>query len=791
MGRYLALLLALMLGSWIAFADQLLPDSVPAGAPATEFSADRAFSDVTLMGATPHPIGSPANARVRDALVARMTELGLEVQVRPGVGVWTRHTASGRLAGGPVENVIGILPGRDRGKPALGLMAHYDSVPGSPGAADNIMGVATALETVRAIKARGSPARDVMLIMTDGEETGLLGANHFFQRDPLARRLGLVMNLEARGSSGRVQMFQTSPDNGELIRLFQSTAKRPATSSLASLVYEVMPNDTDLTEALAVGLPGLNYAITGRAFDYHSPTATPENLDRRSLQDMGTQALSFASEAAFAPELPGPAPSPVYANLFGDIVIAYPVWLGWLLIAVIVVLLAFAVRWARLSGEFPAIDILHGAGALAFGAIGSVAAIQFARRLTGAEFGFLEQRFLLAHVVPWEWAIMLISLGFMMLAAGDLARGRRWMAAVPLALGLGCSAFGAFDPIGAISGVVAAILGWFVYRRRTGRKGAWAGVLLLTLAMAILLQAFAPAASFVLVWPLLIAAFSAAATSLAARRGLLPLLAMVILAALALGWEGGISHAAFEAMDFMPIFGLQMVTVGVVLWPLAQPDNGAQKGLVVGMILLFGGFALTAFIRSEEPWSPRYPQVSYVGYQVDQDTRRAWLFSPKADESGWTMRLLGPEARDLSHWAWPQPMRATDARYVEASAPTINLIRLSNGMLRLTAAAPPGARTLTLRLRTATPSRVTTMSGIPVDMNLPPAQWVRVDWAAPGQGLTLDFRPTGSGRIEVRYTAGFDAWPTGVEPLPTRPADVMPWDNSDSTFVSGTRAFTW
>jgi hypothetical protein len=130
-----------------------------------------------------------------------------------------------------------------------------------------------------------------------------------------------------------------------------------------------MPNDTDLTEALAVGLPGLNYAITGRAFDYHSPTATPENLDRRSLQDMGTQALSFASEAAFAPELPGPAPSPVYANLFGDIVIAYPVWLGWLLIAVIVVLLAFAVRWARLSGEFPAIDILHGAGALAFGAV--------------------------------------------------------------------------------------------------------------------------------------------------------------------------------------------------------------------------------------------------------------------------------------------------------------------------------------------------------------------------------------------------------------------------------------
>jgi hypothetical protein len=791
LGRYLALLLALMLGSWIAFADQLLPDSVPAGAPATEFSADRAFSDVSLMGTTPHPVGSPANTRIRDAIVARMTELGLEAQVRPGVGVSTKHAASGRLVAGPVDNIIGVLPGRDRGKPAIGLMAHYDSVPGSPGAADNIMGVATALETVRAIKARGTPARDVMLIMTDGEETGLLGANHFYRRDPVARRLGLVLNLEARGSSGRVQMFQTSPDNGELIRLFQSTAQRPFASSLSALVFGVMPNDTDLTEALAVGLPGLNYAITGRAFDYHAPTATPENLERGSLQDMGTQALSLASEAAFAAELPGPSPSPIYANLFGDIVIAYPVWLGWSLIMVILVLLAFAVRWARHSGEFPAIDILHGAGALAFGAIGSVAAIQFARHLTGAEFGFLEQRFLLAHVVPWEWAIMLISLGFMMLAAGDLARGRRWMAAVPLALGLGCSAFGGFDPIGAISGVVAAILGWFVYRRRTGRKGAWAGVLLLTLALAILLQAFAPAASFVLVWPLLIAALGAAATSMSARRGVLPLLALVILASLALGWEGGISHAAFEAVDFMPIFGLQMVTAGVVLWPLAQPDSGAQKGLVVGMILLFGGFALTAFIRSEEPWSPRYPQISYVGYQVDQDTRKAWVFSPPVDKSGWTLRVLGPEARDLNHWAWTEPMRAVDAAFVEAPAPTINLTRLANGSLRLTAQTPPGARTLTLRLRTATPSRVTALSGLPVAMNLPPSQWTRVDWVAPGNGLSLDIRPTGPGRIEVRYTSGFDAWPTGVERLPTRPADVMPWDNSDSTFVSGTRAFAW
>ena len=323
MGRYLALLLALIAGSWIAFTDQQLPEPIPVSAPATSFSGERAFVDVSLMAAVPHPVGSPQNMRVRDALIGRMTELGLSPQVRPGTGVQLSRYASDRVSAGYVENIVGILPGRDRQAPAVALMAHYDSVPASPGAADDIMGVAAILETVRAIKARGVPARDVMLVITDGEEAGLLGANQFFQRDPLVKRIGLTLNVEARGGGGRVQMFQTSPQNGEIIDLYQRTATRPASSSLAVLIYEKMPNDTDLTETLRAGLPGMNYAIIGSQFDYHSPTSTPANLQRGSLQDMGTQVLAAAGEAAFATQLPGKAPSVVYSNLFGDVLVAY------------------------------------------------------------------------------------------------------------------------------------------------------------------------------------------------------------------------------------------------------------------------------------------------------------------------------------------------------------------------------------------------------------------------------------------------------------------------------------
>lgn len=794
MGRYLALLIALMLGSWIAFSDQMLPESLPTGAPVSEFSAERAFADVTLMAAAPHPIGSPENARVRDALVGRMADLGLAPQVRPGVGVQTPKGVSDRVIAGPVENIVGVLPGRDRNAAAIALMAHYDSVPGSPGAADDAIGVATALETVRAIKARGTPARDVMVILTDGEEAGLLGANHFFRRDPLAKRIGLVINAEARGSSGRVNMFQTSPNNGQIIDLFARSAQRPASSSLSVLLYEKMPNDTDLTETLRAGIAGMNYAIIGRQFDYHSATSTPANLERGSLQDMGTQVLAAAAEAAFSSQLPGRSPNVVYSNLLGDTVIAYPVWVGWVLIAAVVVLLAFAVRWARHSGEFPATDILRGAGALAFAGVGTVAVLQFARRLTGAEFGFIEQRFLLAQSAPWEWAIMLLSLGFLMLAAGDVARGRRWMAAVPLVFGLACSAFGTPDLIGLVSGVAAGALGFFVYNRPASRKGAWAGALVVGLVLTILLQILAPGAAYVIAWPLLVAALGAAATALSAKRGVLPISLLVVLAAAALGWQGGISHFAYEGMDLMPLFSVQMITAGLVLWPLAQPDTGAQKGLVIGGVLLAAGLALTLIIRAEDPWTPRYPQVSYVGYQIDQDTGKAWRFSPEAMRSGWTnavLRAEGGPVEKLSHWAWRRPMLAAAAPPVAEPTPDITLAKAADGSLRLAAAPPAGARTLELRLRAAGGGQITRIAGVPVELTLPKGEWVRINWQAPGTGVGIDMRAGGSGRLDVRYVAGFDRWPAGVAPLPPRPADLMAWDNSDSTFVSGTRAFTW
>jgi hypothetical protein len=87
--------------------------------------------------------------------------------------------------------------------------------------------------------------------------------------------------------------------------------------------------------------------------------------------------------------------------------------------------------------------------------------------------------------------------------------------------------------------------------------------------------------------------------------------------------------------------------------------------------------------------------------------------------------------------------------------------------------------------------QVTGLNGVELAQDLPAGQWVRVYWVTSGAPLELSIRPKRPGRLDVAYVAGFDRWPPGAKPLPARPADLMPWDDSDSTFVSGTRAFTW
>src|SRR5207253_8199056 len=177
---------------------------------AGEFDARRAKSRLSFIlgDQRPHPSDTAADDAVRARLVGQLEQIGLKPIVRDQLACNELFKQRG-VSCARVRNVIAVL-GPATGK-ALLLNAHYDSVPVGAGASDDGIGVATLLEVSSALKNRPLK-RPVILLFNEGEELGLVGARAFLA-DPLSRNVDSLINLEARGVSGPVNMFETSRPN--------------------------------------------------------------------------------------------------------------------------------------------------------------------------------------------------------------------------------------------------------------------------------------------------------------------------------------------------------------------------------------------------------------------------------------------------------------------------------------------------------------------------------------------------------------------------------------------------
>ncbi len=178
--------------------------------------------------------------------------------------------------------------------PALILTAHYDSVEASPGFGDDGIGVAVWLEVAHQLK-QHPPEKQVMFLITDGEETALLGAQAFVNaKQDYGVDVGRIINLEARGVRGPAMMFETGHPNGGIVSDWAKNGARPFSNSMMTSVYELPPNSTDLTVHLRDGSTGVNIAIADGLDFYHTNHDDLAHLDRSSVQHMGDQALGAA-----------------------------------------------------------------------------------------------------------------------------------------------------------------------------------------------------------------------------------------------------------------------------------------------------------------------------------------------------------------------------------------------------------------------------------------------------------------------------------------------------------------
>lgn len=105
-------------------------------------------------------------------------------------------------------NVIARKHGRGR-NPAIIIGAHYDTVPGSPGADDNASGVAALLELSRLL-GRVETQREIVLAALDAEEIGIFGARALAADLRKNTKVSFALIFESIG------FFVNSPDTQAL-----------------------------------------------------------------------------------------------------------------------------------------------------------------------------------------------------------------------------------------------------------------------------------------------------------------------------------------------------------------------------------------------------------------------------------------------------------------------------------------------------------------------------------------------------------------------------------------------
>jgi Peptidase family M28 len=799
-------LLAMAAGIAAAWLATATPSPRDRDAPASSFSAARAMKDVRAIAVRPHPSGSAELERVRGYIAGRLQAMGLAAEIQNAEGVLTAGKRKpGVVIAGRVHNVIGILPGRDRTAPSVLVMSHYDTMPNTPGAGDNTAGTASSLEIARALQAERPLARDVIFLHTDGEEPGLLGAQAFFAEHPLARNVGIVVNMEARGDSGRAAMFETSTDAGALVRLLGGVAPQPTANSLMAELYRRMPNDTDLSVALDQGKTGLNFAFVGDQLAYHTSISTPDDLDPGSLQHMGAQVLPLVRALANGADLPPKAQDLIYSDLLGRVLVAYPVWAGWLLCAVAASLVATVLVLVRRRALAHWSGIARGALALLLMTLGAVLCLHLCGRLLGGENATRTYALVARYPLLLAGAAA-IALAALIGVADALAHGarRRELVIAAALLGAACS-IGGFDAAGAIVALLVIGLVFACVGRPVSLWGFWSGTLGAGLVLALLLQALLPFGSFLVQWPLLLAALVAVLLlitriDLGSARGAVLLFAMAAIGFAQISSWGGFFFVLMGA-PLPALLALFVPLAALVLAPglYALCVDGAARRLSPSLLatgavlLLLVGWTrvaphpLAQLFYFADPAAQRFERISATK-DLD-DWSRAALSLDGGEPAVTSMKLLG------SGTVWTAKAAPSD---VPPPRITIEHRAAADGHTDLLLRVQPGAAGRELKLLMQPTEALTelTLNGRKLDTLEQAAAFslnrTGVIYTAPAaEGIVLTFRAPTHGKLDVTALEISDGWPDGVQRPSQRPSSLLTWGLGDTTVAQSMLQHDW
>lgn len=797
-------LLSLLAGIGAAWLTAVTPRPQGPEASPGEFSTGRAMADVRVIAARPHPSGSAEITRVRDYLVLRLQSMGLSPEVQSGEGLLKAGKRKpGVVIAGRTDNVIGVLPGRDRNAPAVLIMSHYDTMPNTPGAGDATTGTAVALELARLLAADKDRVRDVIFLLTDGEEPGLLGAQSFFSASPHARRVGIVINLEARGDTGRTTMFETSRDAGELVRLLGAKSPGLNANSLTIALYRIMANDTDLTVALDRGYTGLNFAFVGDQLAYHTSLSTPDHLDTGSVQHMGAAVLPVARSLVKSTALPRPAADLTYSDLMGQVLVAYPAWVGWLLFALAGGLVAFSAVVVIRRGLAGGYELARGGAGMVLALCATALSLHLAGRWLGGEDSVRVYALVARYPLLLAGATTLAIATGAAVISGMAHGGRRWPFAVAaIVAGAACS-LGGFDLVGTVLGAVTAGLALVCLGRSTSLWGFWAGSLIAGLLLAAAVQALAPSGGFLVQWPLLLGALAAAALlgfdiNVTSRRGL-----AILGGVAAIGFAQISSWGGFFFLQMGPVLpellALLVPSALFVLAPGLHVLGQGWGGRWLPLLALLVGAALLV-LAGASGWAGSPRQLTQVFYLADPGEKRFYRASATKGLDSWSRAVLGgqPTSERMplvsSGRIWLAPAPAIGMKGPQITAETTTLGGKSQIKLRVRPGA--GGRQLKLLIQPTSGLGDLTLNGRPLD-TLRETSALSLDrvlviyTAPPADGIVLGFQAPLHGKVTVEALEFRDGWPPEARPVQPRPKALLTWGLSDTTVVRTKQDISW
>lgn len=206
--------------------------------------------------------------------------------------VWKRYYGMSNL-------IVRISDGTDESKAnSLLLNAHLDSTLPSPGAADDGVGIAILLEALRILTIPKSGTQlhnSIVLLFNNGEES-LQDASHLYitQHNDTKDAVKAVVNLEACGTSGPELLFQATSE--EMIEAY-SKVPHPFGTVLANDIFStgLILSDTDFRQFVEYGngLTGLDMALVGNSYLYHTRKDVPKYLQPGATQHFGENILAI------------------------------------------------------------------------------------------------------------------------------------------------------------------------------------------------------------------------------------------------------------------------------------------------------------------------------------------------------------------------------------------------------------------------------------------------------------------------------------------------------------------